>query len=291
MDHSFDVDVAKIHGIEAAIIVKNLQYWIKHNKANGTHFHDGKTWTYNSLRAWGDLFPYMSPSALKRTINKLCDVGLLVRGNYNKNPYDKTTWYAFGDESKWLFREKLPIVENPPIDELKPVDLLVKISQSLTDNKPDNNPDDNPLSESKDSVSQNSLFDVVTPDNSPSKTPTKKRARGPKPVDECYTGFVKQWCEAYPELQFDGISGKVINRMVVKTRNHILGKNEVPTKESVESMFSYILAYVKRVSHWVHGKPITTFDTQFTSVIFEITNGKQQKQTPASSARDYINNL
>ena len=52
MDYSFDIEVAQQYGVNEAIMIKNLQFWIMKNKANGKHFHDGHTWTYNSVAAF-----------------------------------------------------------------------------------------------------------------------------------------------------------------------------------------------------------------------------------------------
>ena len=39
MEHSFDIDIAKEYGIECAIILKHLYFWIEKNKACDRHFH------------------------------------------------------------------------------------------------------------------------------------------------------------------------------------------------------------------------------------------------------------
>lgn len=94
MEHSFDIDIAKKYGIEAAIILKNLYFWTEKNRANDKHIYDGMVWTYNSVKAFAELFPYMSSKKISGTLQKLQDAGLIVTGNYNQNPYDRTKWYA-----------------------------------------------------------------------------------------------------------------------------------------------------------------------------------------------------
>ena len=76
-------------------MLNNLRYWIAHNKANLVNEHDGKTWTYNSVKAFETLFPYLSANQIRRCLESLVAQGVLVRGNYNSSPYDKTTWFAF----------------------------------------------------------------------------------------------------------------------------------------------------------------------------------------------------
>jgi len=102
MEHSFDIEHAKRHGVESAIIIKNLQFWILKNRANNKHFNDGRTWTYNSVKAFAELFPYWNGKQIARILKKLEDEKVIISGNYNKSAYDRTKWYAFYDESIYL---------------------------------------------------------------------------------------------------------------------------------------------------------------------------------------------
>lgn len=49
MKHIFDVEIAKKYGINVAVILENMSYWIKKNEANDKHFYEGKYWTYTVL--------------------------------------------------------------------------------------------------------------------------------------------------------------------------------------------------------------------------------------------------
>lgn len=94
MKHIFDVDIALRYGVNAAVLLENIGYWIKRNEANGTNFFDGTYWTFNSRRAYRKLFPYMSERQIDTAFRKLIDDGVLKTGNYNKLAYDRTLWYA-----------------------------------------------------------------------------------------------------------------------------------------------------------------------------------------------------
>ena len=65
MINSFDTDVAQDVGIVAAILYKNIQYWCLKNKANEINEHDGLFWTYNSMKAYQELFPYLGVKAIR----------------------------------------------------------------------------------------------------------------------------------------------------------------------------------------------------------------------------------
>ena len=92
--HVFNIEDAESHGVDAAIILYNLKFWLDHNKANGTHINDGYVWSYNSAKAMADLFPYWSSNKIQKLMKKLENDGVVIVGNYNKMGYDKTKWYT-----------------------------------------------------------------------------------------------------------------------------------------------------------------------------------------------------
>ena len=108
--HIFDTDIAVKYGVNAAVLLQNIGYWIKQNEANGTNYFDGKYWTYNSRRAYRELFPYMSERQINTAFQKLIDDGLIVTGNYNKLAYDRTLWYALTQKGKCILH--FDIMEN-----------------------------------------------------------------------------------------------------------------------------------------------------------------------------------
>ena len=137
MVHSFDVEHAQEYGIIPAILIHHLKFWIIHNRANKKHFHDGRTWTFNSVRAFKELFPYLTPKQTRTALETLRDRGVIVTGNYNTTRYDHTLWYAFSDESKWLPRQiDLPETANQKDDEGK----TLKETDSNTDSNTDKEP-------------------------------------------------------------------------------------------------------------------------------------------------------
>lgn len=100
MKHIFDIEIAKQYGINAAILLENIGFWIARSEANGINFYDGSYWTFNSHRALRELFPYMSEKQIRSALDKLINDGLLVTGNYNKATYDRTLWYALTEKGK-----------------------------------------------------------------------------------------------------------------------------------------------------------------------------------------------
>lgn len=100
----FDVEVATKYGTNVSILLGNINYWIQKNKANGKHFHDGRYWTYNTVAAFHDLMPFMSVNVINTALKRAEEEGLLVTGNYNKLPFDRTKWYALTEKGEGLFQ-------------------------------------------------------------------------------------------------------------------------------------------------------------------------------------------
>lgn len=100
--------LARELGLNEALVMQQINYWIEINKRSGKNYHDGKYWTYNSIRAWQENdFDYMSVDTVKRTFTKLAKAGYLLVGNYNKDPRDKTKWYTINNDKL----EELNILE------------------------------------------------------------------------------------------------------------------------------------------------------------------------------------
>lgn len=98
MQHSFNIELAKEYGILEAIIINNLFFWIEKNKANDVSYYDGTYWTYNSIKALNELFPYASERKISYALKHLEEEGIIKTGNYNKLAYDRTLWYAFTEK-------------------------------------------------------------------------------------------------------------------------------------------------------------------------------------------------
>jgi len=111
MQHHFDTEYALKYGIEEAIVINNLQFWIIKNIANKKHFINDRTWTYNSYKAFSEIFPYWNEHKMKRILDSLVIQKVILRENYNKSGYDRTCWYAFRDESSFLHNSNIHIAE------------------------------------------------------------------------------------------------------------------------------------------------------------------------------------
>lgn len=124
----------------------------------------------------------------------------------------------------------------------------------------------------------------------------RKKNKQKKEVDPCYQEFVRLWTEQYPLLGFNALAGSKIKSLIKSTREILSMRTEgilrpsVIKEEDVNGLFGYILAFVKRENHWIHGKDIAVFESKYRSIITEIKSGKRTSQGQPSY-REIINNL
>lgn len=82
-------------GLNEAIVLQQIHYWLRHNKKEKKNFIDGRYWTYNTYDKWREQFPFWSVSTIKRAIYNLEEKGLVYStSEFNKIPIDKTKWYT-----------------------------------------------------------------------------------------------------------------------------------------------------------------------------------------------------
>lgn len=113
--HSFDPDIAQRVGVHAAVLYQNIVWWCAKNAANGHNQHDGRYWTYNSVKAWAELFPYMTAKQIRTSLDRLETEGLILSGEYNKSAYDRTKWYCPSSQVDLPCRATQLATEGKPI--------------------------------------------------------------------------------------------------------------------------------------------------------------------------------
>lgn len=142
MLHSFDVDIAKEYGLLEAILLNHLYFWIEKNRANEANFFDGNYWTFNSTRAFNELFPYATQKKIQTALNHLKEENIIVTGNYNKSAYDRTLWYAITEKGKC-------IITKSKIENSNTGNEVIGDGQPTPDKKPDKKPDEKPEKKEK----------------------------------------------------------------------------------------------------------------------------------------------
>ena len=100
--HFFQPQLAIKYGVDEAIMLNHIMYWIASNQLNGRNYSIDRTWTYYTLEGFTEIFPYWSYSQIRRIIKSLINQDVIITGNYNKHRWDRTTWYALVDEEHML---------------------------------------------------------------------------------------------------------------------------------------------------------------------------------------------
>ena len=149
--HNFHTQFAMLYGVNAAILLSNICYWIEKNIKNNKHFYNGRYWTYNSVQAFFECFPYLTKGQINTALKNLRKVGALLIGNYNKKKYDRTTWYSPSDAILAIYsdrqeveKEKSPLYKNQkgnhendnPIIEKEQTQMLEKLNPLPKNEKP-----------------------------------------------------------------------------------------------------------------------------------------------------------
>lgn len=145
MNHSFNVELAKELGVLAATIFNNFGFWIENNRANGRNFHDGKFWTFNTVKAFEEQFPYATNAQITKALKKLRDSGYVETSNYNEHGWDRTLWYTLSAKGEALFydgrafgSETDAILQNNEMESANSQNTIY--TDINTDGKPDKDP-------------------------------------------------------------------------------------------------------------------------------------------------------
>ena len=81
-------------GLSESIFLQQLHYWLDRS----VNVKEGHKWVYNSAKEWQAQFPFWSINTIRRVIKSLEDKQLVISGNFNSLPIDKTKWYRIDYE-------------------------------------------------------------------------------------------------------------------------------------------------------------------------------------------------
>lgn len=89
---SLNVELACAIGLNEAIVLQQLIFWLK-GGVYGVE-HDGKRWIYNSVESWHDQFPFWSTDTIRRTLQKLENMGIVLSEKLKKREHNHTKFYT-----------------------------------------------------------------------------------------------------------------------------------------------------------------------------------------------------
>ena len=97
------VDEAVKYGVDQALLINYLRLFIMGNRANGVHEYDGRTYTHATHQEIANRHPFWSKRKVSRLITSLVEDGVIAIGHFDKNPWDRTSYYGFVNEGDFLF--------------------------------------------------------------------------------------------------------------------------------------------------------------------------------------------
>lgn len=96
-EYHFSAELARQYGLDEAVMLHHLAYWVQKNTLDGRNIHDGRAWTYNSQESFQEWFPFWSRRQIQRVLKSLEEQQAIIKGNYNVKPMDRTLWYTLSD--------------------------------------------------------------------------------------------------------------------------------------------------------------------------------------------------
>ena len=137
----FVPELAAVIGLNEAIVLNQIHYWIEKNKGDEIHYRDGRTWTFNTYKEWQEQFPFWGTATIVRTFEKLEKNGFIISGNFNKMKYDRTKWYSvnYDKVNEVLYQIDKDLYSNgyeafSQIDKSQNIDMIKPIPENTTEN-------------------------------------------------------------------------------------------------------------------------------------------------------------
>ncbi len=138
LNHHFNVEIATEVGINAAVIACNIQHWCAKNEANESerHFHNDRYWTFNTMKAFEKLFPYLTLKQIRTALTRLEEAEIIYSGRFNKDARDRTKWYSYNGIEQRVMHLPLRADDNCPEGQIP----FAPEGRPLPDINPNNKP-------------------------------------------------------------------------------------------------------------------------------------------------------
>ena len=140
-------------GLNEAIVLQQVHYWIENNKAKKKNFHNGRYWVYNSYKSWQETFPFWCERTIKTAFSRLERKGILISDNFNKSRLDKTKWYSIDYVTFECLCSSLRLGKSCPME-------CADFTQAIPETKKETNKKD--IIDHSNGVIKSNIFDAVT---------------------------------------------------------------------------------------------------------------------------------
>lgn len=95
---SFDNNVAKEFGIDNAIIIHLIHFFVWQNNKVGRNVSDGKVWECFTIAALRSFLPFWTESKIASILHQLAYDGLIFTQNIVNEHGENTMWFALSDK-------------------------------------------------------------------------------------------------------------------------------------------------------------------------------------------------
>lgn len=95
--HYFDVDVAKRCGVNAAILLSDIQYWCERSNGDPAHLREGRVWMWSSWQGFAERHPYLTVRQIRYALGRLIAEEVVLTAQYSDRALDRTIWYSPAD--------------------------------------------------------------------------------------------------------------------------------------------------------------------------------------------------
>lgn len=91
----FAKTLTKYIGLEKAIILQQVHFWLEVNKRDEKNYYENRYWVYSSFEQWAERdFSWWSQRKLLSLFCKLCDSKILIKKQLKKEQMDRTNFYT-----------------------------------------------------------------------------------------------------------------------------------------------------------------------------------------------------
>lgn len=113
---TFQPSLAVAIGLNEAIVLQQIHYWIANTKNKG-YEQDGFKWVYNTYAEWKETnFPFWSENTVQRTFASLEEKGLVISIQPMKSKYDRTKYYRIDYSKLETFEDtKSGVIDDPKL--------------------------------------------------------------------------------------------------------------------------------------------------------------------------------
>ena len=95
--HSLNVKVAEVVGVNKALLLQYIEFWVEKNRANNVGIYEGKAWVYHTANGFAQIFPYMKSNTIAKYLIELENDGYIVsmkNPDKSKNRNNQTKYYS-----------------------------------------------------------------------------------------------------------------------------------------------------------------------------------------------------